>query len=223
VPVTLNQLRDQVMDRVEFVTASNGDGFVSRSELDGYINAAASELHDVLVVRYEDHLTSPFPTTFSLTGSAYTYLLPSNFFKLRGVDWSDGGTWVPLRRFQHEERGRWMPGGGGLYLERERRFTIMGSYLKFAPEDDCAGTYRFHYVPRWTPLSASAEPLPSVMEQWAEYIVVDAGIKCLAKEESDPSVLVMRKAELLKRIEAGAANRDASDQEFIGSVWHWEW
>lgn len=218
--VTLEQLRTQVLDRVEFVTASDGSGFVSRTELDGYINAAGSELQDVLVVRYEDHLTSPFPTTFSLSGSSYTHQLPSDFFKLRGVDWNDGGTWVPLRRYKHEERHRWQGPGAS---DAERRFTVMGDYIVLVPQDSCSGDYRFNYVPKWTDLSGSSQTLPSVMEQWAEYIVVDAGIKCLVKEESDPSALMARKAELVKRIESAAANRDASDQEFISSLYEWEW
>src|SRR5574343_561292 len=221
--VTLDQLRTRVLDRVEFVTSSNGDGFVSRTELDGYINAVGSELHDLLVVRYEDHLTSPFPTTFSLSGSSFTYSLPSDFFKLRGVDWDDGGTWVPLRRYNHQERGKWLTPSSNWDGDRDRRFLIMGSYLTFVPQDDCSGGYRFWYVPRWTDLSGSSQALPTVMEQWSEYIVVGAGIKCRAKEESDASALMAEKAELLRRIEAGAQNRDAADQEFIGSTWNWDW
>ncbi len=221
--VTLDQLRVRVLDRIEFVTASNGDGYVSRTELDGYINSAGSELHDILATKYEDYLTSPFPTTFTVTGSSYTQSLPSDFFKLRGIDYSDAGEWVPLRRYLHEERGRWSIGGSAFGWSRERRFTIMGTSIVLAPQDDCAGDYRFLYVPKWTDLSGSAQAIPEVMEQWTEYIVVDAAIKCLVKEESDASALVNRKAELYRRIEANATNRDASDQDFVASLWNWGW
>ncbi len=44
---------------------------------------------------------------------------------------------------------------------------------------------------------------------WEEYIVVDAAIKALQKEESDVSVLMAQKAALTRRIEGAAANRDA--------------
>lgn len=43
---------------------------------------------------------------------------------------------------------------------------------------------------------------------WEEYIIVDASIKCKDKEESDVTVLVARKAGLMKRVEGVAANRD---------------
>ncbi len=44
---------------------------------------------------------------------------------------------------------------------------------------------------------------------WEEYVVVDAAIKAMAKEESDPSVLMAQKQGLLQRIESAAENRDA--------------
>jgi hypothetical protein len=44
---------------------------------------------------------------------------------------------------------------------------------------------------------------------WTEYIIVDAAIKMMQKEESDVSVLIAQKQALLARIEAMAHNRDA--------------
>lgn len=43
---------------------------------------------------------------------------------------------------------------------------------------------------------------------WEEFIVVDCAIKALGKEESDVTVLGLRKDALVKRIEGIAANRD---------------
>lgn len=45
---------------------------------------------------------------------------------------------------------------------------------------------------------------------WEEYVVVDAAIKAMIKEESDPSALMSRKMELKQRVIDSAANRDAS-------------
>jgi hypothetical protein len=44
---------------------------------------------------------------------------------------------------------------------------------------------------------------------WTEYIIVDAAIKMMQKEESDVSVLMAQKQALLQRIEAMSQNRDA--------------
>lgn len=53
---------------------------------------------------------------------------------------------------------------------------------------------------------------------WEEYIVVDAAMKCLQKEESDVSVLMAEKSALKQRIEAMASNRDAGKPERITDV-----
>lgn len=53
---------------------------------------------------------------------------------------------------------------------------------------------------------------------WLEYVVTDAAIKMLQKEESDTSVLQLQKAALIRRIEAAAENRDAGSPATIADV-----
>ena len=53
---------------------------------------------------------------------------------------------------------------------------------------------------------------------WLEYVVTDAAIKMLQKEESDTSTLQFQKAALIKRIEAAAENRDAGSPATIADV-----
>jgi len=53
---------------------------------------------------------------------------------------------------------------------------------------------------------------------WEEYVVVDAAIKCLNKEESDTSILFARKQALIDRIENMAANRDSGEPEQVTDV-----
>lgn len=53
---------------------------------------------------------------------------------------------------------------------------------------------------------------------WLEYVVTDAAIKMMQKEESDTSVLQFQKAALIKRIESAAENRDAGSPATIADV-----
>lgn len=53
---------------------------------------------------------------------------------------------------------------------------------------------------------------------WEEYLVVDAAIKALQKEESDVSVLLAQKALLQRRIESAATNRDAAEPARVVDV-----
>jgi hypothetical protein len=53
---------------------------------------------------------------------------------------------------------------------------------------------------------------------WLEYVVTDAAIKALQKEESDTTTLQFQKAALIKRIESAAENRDAGSPATIADV-----
>lgn len=56
-----------------------------------------------------------------------------------------------------------------------------------------------------------------------EYIIIDAAIKCLIKEESDVSVLLAQKQQIMQRIEAMASNRDAGEPERVTDVYDYGW
>lgn len=59
---------------------------------------------------------------------------------------------------------------------------------------------------------------------WEEYIVVDAAIKMLGKEESDVTVLGGRKAALLGRIQSIAENRDQGEPgRTVDSIGNYLW
>ncbi len=53
---------------------------------------------------------------------------------------------------------------------------------------------------------------------WTEYVIVDAAIKALEKEESDTSALQIRKQMLKQRIEESAMNRDAGQPDTISAT-----
>jgi hypothetical protein len=75
-------------------------------------------------------------------------------------------------------------------------------------------TIRVWYVPEMTTLAVDADEVKGV-SGWTEYIIIDAAIKCMQKEESDVSVLMAQKAAMLKRIDGAAANRDAGEPQTV--------
>lgn len=215
-PVTLDQLRHRTRVHADLVSSS----FVLDDELDGFINASGGDMFDVLQSRYEDWVTTPGHTTFTLVEGENQHPLPADCLKLRGVDRQEGADWVPMRSFSLEQRGQFRSTTATpffLYGQAERRYRQVGRRLEFMPEASAGGTYRFRYVQSFTPLSASAQPLPEAMtlNGWDEYVVVDAAIKCKQKGDRPTAELERQKATLLRRIESAASNRDASEQEFI--------
>jgi len=120
--------------------------------------------------------------------------------KLVGLDVraTTSGPWSKLRAIPVQERDR------------------------FQSENIAPGYYRLLYVPRWQPLLRAMgdvnDDVFDAPEDWHEYAVIDAAIKCLVKEESDVSALLLAKEKMQARIEAEASDRDEGDTGRVAEV-----
>lgn len=200
---TLAAVRLAVRQRADMVHSQ----FVTDDELNGYIRASHFELYDLLVQKYGDDYHVAVPHAFVTDGAADRYALPDDFYKLLGVDLLAHGDYVSLRPFAFADRNR-RPGLRQPGTRDGLRYRLSGTQLWLSPLPTAGQTLRVWYVPRLTPLAADDAVLDGV-SGWEEYVVVDAAIKCLQKEESDVSVLLAQKAALVRRIESAAENRDA--------------
>lgn len=190
--------------------------FVSATEWITYINDGYKELYDILVSKFEDWYS--VSSTFTVASGATSYTLPDDFYKLRGVDRSDGGSdYYPLRPFSFENRNR-----KGFYqryrgVEPSVQYRLYKNTLLLSPDDQAPGDYRLWYIPRATDLTTTSQSVDGV-NGWEDYIVISAAIKALIKEESDVSVLMAERQRLAQRIEWMAQNRDAGATERVGDV-----
>lgn len=211
---TLADLRLAARQRADMVNSKFVD---DTTELTQWVNESYRELYDLLVGRYADYYVQ-LSDTFTITDN--TYPLPADHYKLLGVDVSCGGEWHELKPFMFNERNIRTNGVRALALGviERLRYRILGGNLHITPADIAPGDYRIWYVPNVSRLTANGDAIDSEAERWAEYIAVDCAIKCLAKEESDVSVLVMQKQALEKRIKEMATNRDAGSPQRISDV-----
>jgi len=207
---TLATLRTRVRERADMVDSD----FISDTELLTYINESYAELYDILVATYEDYYTEE--TSLSLSDGSGTISLPADFYKLRGLDKDVGGQWTAVYKFNFNDRNARPTGARNPQL-RETYYRIVRQDLKLAPEATADGSYRLWYIPEFTALVAESDTV-DVPAGFDEYIVIDAAIKCLVKEESSTAALDNAKAAMMKRIENMAANRDADQAESISDV-----
>jgi hypothetical protein len=220
--MTLSELRTQVRQRANMENSQ----FVTDAELLLYINASYGELYDILVSRFEDYYlksdpVTGLPPTFTLSGGTYTYALPSDLYKLRGLDVQVSGAtdWATIPRFNFDERNSISRTVNRLQMGlKSLSYRVIGSKLYVLPEDQAAGTYRLWYIPRLTKLAVDADDVAGTVMDFEEYIIVDAAMKCLLKEESDVTVLMAVKEQLRQRILAMSANRDAGSPERVADV-----
>ena len=188
---TLAVLRTRAQEESDNVNQT----FVANSDWLSFINAAYAEVYGLITTAFGNDYYTQSPVagyTFSTDGVNERFALPTAFFKLRGVDVLYGGTnqYVSINPFAFAHRNR---------------FNITGSSVPASGQ-----TVRVFYIPKVTLLAVDADVTIDLQNDWEEYIVVDAALRAVAKEESDVSVLMMRKQALVQRINEEAENRDAS-------------
>ena len=211
--VQLSALRERARRRANMEDSD----FVEDEELNQYISDSYAELYDLLVSKFEDYYVAD-PLEFSISSGSSTYALPADFYKLIGLDRSvGGGDYVEVKPFNFNDRNRRRIGDRLRSGSPTARYRILGSNLRFSPADQAAGDYLLWYVPRYSELTEDTDEVDGV-NGWEEYIVIDAAIKCLIKEESNANDLYKAKAEIKQRIEEMAANRDAGEPQRIPDV-----
>jgi len=157
-------------------------------------------------------------------GQAFAYV-ESDFYKCKGVWVSDttagGAGWNPLRRFQWDEQNALRQAdlyGGMTALPLYRLYTVFGrEKVGIAPM--ITGVYRIWYYPAPQKMLLPQDRIDG-RAGWDEWVVKDAAMKCLVKEESIEQAASMKalRDEIFKRFEIHAAERDATQPERVRDV-----
>ena len=214
--------------------------FLTDDEWNSNLNQSAYELYDILVTKFgDDYFLAP-PLLLQLTGLD-NYPLPdgSNYpinginspamYKLVGVDANIQGAspgpnagWIPVSRFNWSDRDKYtlFPAlGGALNNIYQLAYRQMGNALYIIPANTNQ-LLRIWYVPVMIQLLLDTDMLPFSISGWSEYIIVDAAIKALLKQEKvdQASALQARKGALVERIETTAANRDVGQPNTVSNV-----
>lgn len=227
---TLRLLSQQRADRVN-------SNFVTLPEWNSYINQSYFELYDLLTTTFSDYYVAS-PAIFT-TASDFSYPLPNGvlsfqdasnasfvarpFYKLLGVDAGlniTGNAWITLSKFDFIQRNRYIyPQLGQTILGPYNgiQYRIMGDNIEFIPSPQAGILIRLWYIPRMAMLLKDTDIAVGV-SGWLEYVIVDAAIKALQKEESDVQVLMAQKMALKARIEESAQNRDAGIPDTISDT-----
>lgn len=212
--VTRQYIREQAKLRADMENSN----FISDDEANAYIDASATELYDLLVGVYSDYYVSQ--ATVSVVAGTDHYSLPTDFYKLLGVDLviDTQGNAVTLKPFVFAERNSYIftPTWnvvGLAYL----RYHLRGSEIHLVPRPNTNQSLRLWYVPAMPALTSDSSTLDGI-NGWEEYVITDVAIKMAQKEESDVSVLMAQKAALIQRINSSAINRDAGAPDKVSDV-----
>lgn len=212
---TLLSLRTQARQRADKVNS----GYILDSELNQYINNSIAELYDLLVSAYgEDYYSKTY--NFTVNGVDTVYDLPTDFYKVLGIDlYINPSRFISLRPYMFNERGRYQDGSNwaAIIAIQGPRYYIKANSVEFNPSPPGAYQLSMFYVPACPELVSDSDTFDGI-NGWEEYVIVDAAIKMLQKEESDVSVFLAQKQALLQRINTMAENRDAGHSFRVNDV-----
>lgn len=237
--MSLGQIRLNAQERADRVNSQ----FVTTPEWNQYINQSLFELYDLLIDSEPDRFITT-PAQFNSNGSTFLYPLPDGaisftdlsgspytarpFYKLMGVDLavtSANNAWVTIDRFQFINRNAYVyPNSNStIYGVFNLQYRIVGSNIEFIPTPTANQPIRLWYIPRISQLLKDMDLTDCSVSGWIEYVIVDAAIKALQKEESDVSVLMAQKQALIARIENSAVNMDVGRPDKISDVRRNSW
>lgn len=208
--MTLLELRTAARQRADMVYSQ----FVTDAEFNSYINQSYFELYDLLVSKFGDNYYVAPVYTINTNGTDYLFNLPNNppLYKLLGVDLALANTqdsYVTIRPFEFIDRNRYaVPNFQSFYGLTNLRYRLNGDQIWFTPIPAANQRIRLWYIPRMTTLALDTDTADGI-SGWTEYIIVDAAIKAMQKEESDITALMAQKQMLISRINAMAESRDA--------------
>lgn len=200
--VTLTTLRTRVRERADMVGSSFIDD--SATGLDAYINEANQRLHGLLVDALGEEYVSSTSSFTTASGTA-DYALPSGFYKLYGVDLNFQGEWRTLLRFEQSERNAFRE----VHPTMLPRYNLVGSNLRLYPATTNGLSGVIRYAPEATILVNGSDTV-NYTNGWEKYVVVDAAIQALLKEETDVRGLVAERERIEREIQTAKENRDMS-------------
>lgn len=204
----LSELRTEVQYRADI----ENDSHVTAAELTRYINQSIARLYWKLVRLRGD---AYYRVSSDLSVSAETVAVPSDFFKLLGMQWVyDGTRRQRVRRVELQEWLEWDHSLTGWSAGRDIRVMIEKALFRFWPTPNATETVRCWYLPAPAELSLDTDVFDGIAG-FEEVVIVDAAIKAKTKRDEPVADLVSERKELMSEIETIASDVDHGDPAYV--------
>lgn len=203
--VTLTTLLTRTRERADMA----GSSFVADARLTDWINEANQKLHAMLVDSMGEEYVSSTQAFTTVAGQS-DYGLPSSFYKLLGVDLDYHGIMRSLQRYERPERNLYRE----LHPEALPRYALVGTNLRLYPAPPAGLTGSILYAPEATVLVNAGDSV-TYPNGWERFIVIDAAIQALLKEESSVTGLVNEREAIVREIRDAKENRDMATPKYV--------
>lgn len=201
----------QIITRVRFIgTYENSIKFTS-TLITGEVNAALAELYELL----DDAHGGYFDTTGTVsTVAAQDWVaLPSDFWRLKGVDILIGGRYYALDQIGIEQRNDYQTSTGRPCAYRTTAGSTRGR-LTLYPTPSGVETIRVVYTPTFTPLVNDSDSF-EYYNGFEDYVVCSTLLRLDQREERPLGERQQELARIKDRIIKGAARRRSAEPQYL--------
>lgn len=224
--LTLSELRTRVIQRANL---SLTDQFITTSELNSYINLSLSKMWDLALENdgqsfipwTDSQFTSPTtaPNLYTLAG-AYKVL------SVQLWDTTNGGVRRAIFPAMQTEIPILMSQGATANTTFGAKYRLSGGFglassaglkLELFPPPLSNTVLEVRWVPPAPILVDDSTPV-IFPNGWEEYVVLDASIKCIAKEEGNTDELMLERADIEQSIRTASASLDRGSPERVQDV-----
>lgn len=224
-PLTLGQLMTKCRQRTDMVNST----FITDDELRGWANIALAELHDILVMSYEDYYVNTQDYTLPGDNPA---TLPEDFYKVIGVDLSMDGSFggssvvYRMRPYSFQERNAYSNPIVIASRSTNTFYNVRGNEVHFIPNPTIGASVRMYYVPQALYMAENGNDdgkeiysvAPRVATGWEEFLINDICMKIAMKEESEAGGFAALREQQRKRLEMVAKVKDPGESTGITDV-----
>lgn len=219
-----------VMNDIRLHTDTVNDANITDAFVLSLVDKSYNKLYKNIALRYAGFFDVE-DTSISLVLNQRTYALPADFLHLRGVDMLFGTERVRMRRFGFGDRDRitsdprfvpyYQLGRGSNY-----QYMVQKNNLRIEPLPQSTESLILTYVPRATRITSSSNTF-DVISGFEDFIVYDASILVLNKQERDPTAMIQMRADALKTIVDLCTTRETNEpiqvrDDFFGQgVFRW--
>jgi hypothetical protein len=202
-----------LMTQVRQHTDTENDANITDAFLLSLIDKSYNKLYRQIATEYAGYFDVEDSSKSLIVGQRL-YALAADFMHLRGVDLVEGGERVTLGRIGFGERNRrtndprfvfrW-PG-----LRTNYAYLTQKNDLRIDPVPNTTQQIIMTYVPRPTRITNSADTF-DVIAGFEDFIVYDASVSVLGKQERDVSVMAAQRQDALQLIIQTVSPRETGD------------
>ena len=210
----------------------NSPLFSDQQELIPWTRDSAKQIYNILVQRHIDWYTVQRP--LSLSAGREAYALPSDYQQMNAVYmvYNNGSSGLGtvykemLPQFQRADWGRYAYTVSGRTWPVGYRIQASNIYFTPVSRIDYNNAIELQYTPQWSGPLTDWSPFDiSLPNGWDEWVVLDVMIKMGSKANLNVAEMRKDKAEVEKRVLAGASSRTAEPPKkkdiYAMSRGHW--